>query len=138
METNSNKKTLRERITLDEIISDLACAIIRAESQNEISGERCNEEIMDIDLLVKSLDEFTNKEYARGFTTIKCLDITFEFLEKYRKFLELKKLYENKDRLVICHFTTLGKILYVASLYTHFDWDPELIKKYKKYSPFVL
>lgn len=123
-------------ITFSQVMKQVSDGIIRRGVWNDLPEELHEEEIEDIDSLRSSLNEFTNYKYARSISDYKCEEITVEFLEAYKKFLQLKKPYKDGTIPAIAHFGTLGQILYLSSECEYFDWNPYLLGKYKQYTPF--
>lgn len=128
--------TNEESKTFDQVINQVSEGIVRRSIFNDLPQELYEGEIEDIDSLKSSFDEFTNHEYARHIKDYKCEEITIGFIEAYKRFLQLKAPYEDGTIPAIAHLMTLGKILYLSDLCEYFDWEPTLLNRYKRFTPF--
>ncbi len=123
--------------SLDQVIFVLLNEITKKSLLDEEFEDFYDEEIEDISSLRDSLREFTKEKYDRNFEDVKCEEITVEFLETYRRFLQEKQTLEEID-LAAAHFSTIGTIINLSDKHCIAYWDAEIVGRYKQFTLLAL
>lgn len=123
--------------TFNQVINDVACLIIKHTSYHNLNQGICDEELDELSSLRYSLCEFINQNDERDFESLTCSEITLDFMDDYKKFLQSKAPYSNGDIPAIAHLQTIGKVFYLSDEHGIYDWDTELLSLHKSFTPIL-
>lgn len=130
---NDWNKSGKKVETLDEAMYVVLNLIIKQCLFDEITQKTCDEESGRIISLRETLGQFTASQHSRNFEDIRCDEIDFDFLDGYRKFLQLKGIKEKNSGAVMTRFRTIKKIFELSKRHGIADFDFELPEQFENF-----